>query len=599
MEARFINGRSRVCVYPTAGALLTAVFAFGVPQTSWAAGPTITLATAGDTSVQSGQPISNTAADINRDGNLDAIVLVNRGSGSDVVGVMLGDGTGQLGSMASYATGDVANFGGQVTTGDLNGDGFADVVNTNYDDSTISVFLNDGTGQLGTRTVYNTASSPTSVGLAEFAGDGKLDAVVTVMDSGTASASVLVGNGSGAFGTTLTTSTGAGTAPLSQAIADFDHDGNLDVATGNSGASGASIMLGDGAGGFPVKTQYPFIFLDNLAGIAAADVTGDGFADLAATSQISYSWVGVAVNNGNGTFNGWSLATVPANSIPVATADFNGDGFSDVASGLKLGAGPYYDNVALLTSEGDGNFEPAVAHTTDVAGSVYGLTTGDFNSDGKPDLLASGSSSIVSILLNTTTYLAPTVTSVSPVTGSVAGGTTVTITGANLTSATSVTFDGIEAASRRAISAQQIQVVTPAHAGGQVPVVITTPGGTASTTYRYVSGRSRPGRPTNLTIAGTPLSKRYLINWNQPTGVSESRPVTKYRVTIRPVGGRQNIVKPLPGSARSTAVTRQQLLRLAPRARGDVRTRRYVVRVQAGNSAGFGAAARTVLRLLA
>src|SRR5690606_38361242 len=75
---------------------------------------------------------------------------------------------------------------------------------------------------------------------------------------------------------------------------------------------------------------------------------------------------------------------------------------------------------------------------------------------------------------------APTLTAVAPATGPVAGGTSVTLTGTDLTDATAVTFGGTPAASFTVDSATQITAVTPAHAAGAVEVAVTTPGGSAT-----------------------------------------------------------------------------------------------------------------------
>ncbi len=85
------------------------------------------------------------------------------------------------------------------------------------------------------------------------------------------------------------------------------------------------------------------------------------------------------------------------------------------------------------------------------------------------------------------TYVsAPTLTSIAPNSGPVAGGTTVVITGANLTGGT-VTFGGL-AATCTVNSATQITCATPAHPAGPVDVVVTTPGGTATFTggFTYI-----------------------------------------------------------------------------------------------------------------
>jgi len=88
------------------------------------------------------------------------------------------------------------------------------------------------------------------------------------------------------------------------------------------------------------------------------------------------------------------------------------------------------------------------------------------------------------------TYMpAPTVTSVSPTAGPLAGGASVTITGTNLSGASGVTFGGVAATAVTVVSATQITATTPAHAAGSVDVAVTTAGGTGTGTglYAYVA----------------------------------------------------------------------------------------------------------------
>ena len=78
------------------------------------------------------------------------------------------------------------------------------------------------------------------------------------------------------------------------------------------------------------------------------------------------------------------------------------------------------------------------------------------------------------------TYSAlPTITSVSPPSGSTAGGTPIKITGTNLTGATSVTVGGVAATSVVVLSPTSITAVTPAGTG-VVSVSVTTPAGTTT-----------------------------------------------------------------------------------------------------------------------
>lgn len=66
---------------------------------------------------------------------------------------------------------------------------------------------------------------------------------------------------------------------------------------------------------------------------------------------------------------------------------------------------------------------------------------------------------------------APAVTAISPSSGSAAGGTTVTITGRGMETATSVRFGSLPAHFQM-ISATQLRAVAPAHAVGEVAVVV-------------------------------------------------------------------------------------------------------------------------------
>ncbi len=77
----------------------------------------------------------------------------------------------------------------------------------------------------------------------------------------------------------------------------------------------------------------------------------------------------------------------------------------------------------------------------------------------------------------------PTVTSISPTSGPVAGGTSVTITGTNFTGATAVSFGSTAVTNGTVNSAgTQIVVTSPAaSSSGTVYVTVTTPGGTSAT----------------------------------------------------------------------------------------------------------------------
>src|SRR5262249_42229645 len=78
---------------------------------------------------------------------------------------------------------------------------------------------------------------------------------------------------------------------------------------------------------------------------------------------------------------------------------------------------------------------------------------------------------------------APIVTAVSPIGGELAGGTLVTISGTNLSSATSVNFGSVSVPSTSFISdtSNSITLDSPAESAGTVDVTVTTGGGTSAT----------------------------------------------------------------------------------------------------------------------
>jgi streptogramin lyase len=116
---------------------------------------------------------------------------------------------------------------------------------------------------------------------------------------------------------------------------------------------------------------------------------------------------------------------------------------------------------------------------------------------------------------STTTGVAPAVTSVSPAFGPVAGGTQVTITGANLTGATAVKFGTASATDVTVVDAAQVTATAPA-GSGTVDVTVTTPNGTtaASPADMYNFGSVPPAPPavtgispaTGSTAGGDPVT---------------------------------------------------------------------------------------------
>jgi microcystin-dependent protein len=115
---------------------------------------------------------------------------------------------------------------------------------------------------------------------------------------------------------------------------------------------------------------------------------------------------------------------------------------------------------------------------------------------------------------------APTVTSISPTSGSTAGATSITITGTNFTGATSVTVGGVAATSVIVVSSTSITATTPAGTAGTASVLVTSPDGTnaANTLFTFTAPTPNPTpNPTPTTTPNTIRIKRSSTTTVVPT----------------------------------------------------------------------------------
>ncbi len=94
----------------------------------------------------------------------------------------------------------------------------------------------------------------------------------------------------------------------------------------------------------------------------------------------------------------------------------------------------------------------------------------------------------------------PTITTVSPASGTTNGGTSVVLTGTGFTGATGVTFGGAAATAFTVNTDTQITATAPAHAAGAVNVSVTTSGGTGTRTNGYTYTAASAPTVTSLNV---------------------------------------------------------------------------------------------------
>ncbi len=321
-------------------------------------------------------------ADFNGDGKPD-MAIVNRGS--DSISILLGNGDGTFAPAVTYATGADCIA---IAVGDLNGDGKMDLVTANRAAYTISVLLGNGDGTFGSHTDYTVGTEPMAVALGDFNGDGFLD--VAEVNNADNTLSILLGVGNGALQNPVTYSVGS--SPIAIVTGDFNGDGYLDLATANTGGNNVSVLFGNGNGTFQAAAFYATG--DDPDGMLAADLNGDGKLDLVVADNGSDS-VSVLLNAGNGTFA--SNVVYPVGTLPfaVAAGDFVGNGKIDIA---VVNSGD--DTVSIVPGNGDGTLNPAGTLTFATGNNDLALATGDFNHDGRADLVVSNSQdNTISVML--------------------------------------------------------------------------------------------------------------------------------------------------------------------------------------------------------
>ena len=444
-------------------ALLAATAGAAHAQTPAATfGPAATFSTGANS-----QPTDIAVADVNGDGKPD---LVTANFFNTTVGVLLGTGTGTFGAAASFALGP-NNNPRYLAVADVNGDGKPDALTANAYTNTAGVLLGTGTGTFGAATTFATGGSqPGGIAVADVNGDSKPDLLLSNYASNTVG--VLLGTGTGSFGAATTYSTGAGSAPQGIAVADVNGDGRPDLLTANSGTDAVGILLGTGTGAFGTPTTYSTGVNTRPRTIAVADVSGDGTLDLLLANSTNTAVV--LLGNGNGTFRANTTYFLGPNNQPqpvdIAAADVNGDGLPDL---LTANTG---STLTVFLGTGAGAFGAATSISSP-GGGPFALAVADVNGDGQPDLLTAYTNGNAAGLLLNTTGLASTLLAVSPASRAV--GTSVTLTGTNLTGTTAVSFNGTPATTFAVVNGTSITATVPVGATSG-PVTVTTPSGTTN-----------------------------------------------------------------------------------------------------------------------
>ncbi|WP_263356176.1 beta strand repeat-containing protein [Acidicapsa ligni] len=356
-------------------------------------------------------------ADFNGDGIPDLGVAMYT---SDSISILLGKGDGTfLAPVVVNVSPSVGVEVSQIVAADFNGDGIADLLVTDNDDSTIAILLSNGDGTFTPAAAASISGLPSGVVAGDFNADGKTDLAIADYYSNTIT--IQLGNGDGTFTTAGTIN--SGTYGTQIAGADFNLDGKLDLVMATGGANGipesVTVFTGNGDGSFNSSASGTSTDSTNVTWIQVADFNRDGIPDVVLADGNGNATV--LLNTGKGSFGG-SYPVVTGMGSPytvtVGVGDLNGDGYSDIMVGGNYG-GPFMlyltEPTETATVSADVTL-PAGLHQTDAS----------YAGDSNFTTSTSGTLPLWGMPPATTTSL--TLTSGGAVTSSVAPGTVVTLT---------------------------------------------------------------------------------------------------------------------------------------------------------------------------
>jgi hypothetical protein len=329
-----------------------------------------------------------------------------------------------------------------LAIGDVDGDGKPDLAVATGTSGTGTVVVLRNVATVGSFTTSSfssqvsliTGAAPRAVAIGDLDGDGRPE--LAVANSGSASVSVFrnmtVPGSLATSGFATKVDFATGTTPQAVAIGDLDGDGRPDLAVANSGSASVSVFSNVAS---VLTAGSPAARVDFATGaapqaVAIGDLDGDGRPDLAVANAADNS-VSVLRNvstTGAPAFAEKVDVATAANPVALAVGDLDGDGRPDLATANGSGkSATVLRNVGTAGSLTSASFGPAVTYATTV--SLASVAIGDLDGDGKPDLATAGAGKLAVLRQ----IGQPTITDFSPTSGPV--GTTVTVTGTNLSGA--------------------------------------------------------------------------------------------------------------------------------------------------------------------
>jgi hypothetical protein len=342
-------------------------------------------------------PSALAMGDLDGDGYVD---IVTSNAGPNEPAILLNKKNGTFGTASLY-DGNAHSVLQDVAVGAITKDGRPDVVVLDYG-GTLSLMYNMR-GGLTQSVQYSVDDKAVAVKLGDVDKDGYLDAVTASLGrsgpfpTNIGMVNVLLNTKRNTFGLATPYPTSAFGSPYDLDLGDVNGDGYLDIVTAfQEGTVGVAFNKKDGT--FASFTVYSTGSATHPENVLLSDVNKDGALDILATDR-TRDIVEVFLNKTDGTFGTVSAYPMGSNSRPegFAAADIDGDGYVDIVT-ANIGT----NTIGISRNQRDGTFAPVVLLSTGSGSQPTDVALSDVNKDGKLDIVVTNYNSTIGIFLNTT-----------------------------------------------------------------------------------------------------------------------------------------------------------------------------------------------------